>query len=243
MNGEIEGADLKRRLEPFGLDERVAVLVVEHGSGGRGSANRVEAALGEALRAQALAGLIATAGPLVCALVPGFDDDDLFAIGERVAERLEGDLGQTVVLGVGRAVPGDQARRAYHEARCTLEAITMVQGHRSSGPANGSVNGSPARAAASAGTGSVGVTRVATYRDSVHFSSSSRSRTMRHSSSSATDPRPDRGQRGAVRRRADALARSVHRRERPVGARRKAALLPPAHVEIQDPARGGADGA
>ena len=165
VNGEIEGADLKRRLEPFGLDERVAVLVVEHGSGGRGSANRVEAALGEALRAQALAGLIATAGPLVCALVPGFDDDDLFAIGERVAERLEGDLGQTVVLGVGRAVPGDQARRAYHEARCTLEAITMVQGHRSSGPANGSVNGSPARAAASAGTGSVGVTRVATYRD------------------------------------------------------------------------------
>ena len=50
VNGEIEGPDLRRRLEPFGLDERVAALVLEHASGGRRSAGAVEAALADALR-------------------------------------------------------------------------------------------------------------------------------------------------------------------------------------------------
>lgn len=165
VSGEIEGADLRRRLEPFGLAERVAALVVEHGSGGRGSASLVEAAFADALRAEASAGLIATAGTLVCALVPGFADDDLFSLGERVAERLERDLDRPVVVGAGRAVPGEQARRAYHEARCTLEAITMVHGPGAAGHANGFVNGSSARGAMSARTSSVGGARVATYRD------------------------------------------------------------------------------
>src|SRR6201992_3854154 len=39
----------------------------------------------------------------------------------------------------------------------------------------------------------------------------------------------------------DAIAGSVHRRERPVGAGRQAALLPSAHAALSDPACGEAD--
>ena len=53
--------------------------------------------------------------------------------------------------------------------------------------------------------------------------------------------RPDRERRGRVRRRAAALAGGVHRAERPVGARRARALLPPPHAALPDPARRGAD--
>src|SRR5947199_1659804 len=53
--------------------------------------------------------------------------------------------------------------------------------------------------------------------------------------------RTDRGERRRLRRRADALARGVHRGERAVGAGRAPAVLPPAHPPLPDPARGGAD--
>ena len=46
----------------------------------------------------------------------------------------------------------------------------------------------------------------------------------------------DRERRGRVRRRAAALAGGVRRAQRPVGARRARALLPPAHAALPDPA-------
>ena len=49
--------------------------------------------------------------------------------------------------------------------------------------------------------------------------------------------RPARGRERRVRRRADPLARGLHRAERPVGARRARALLPPAHASLPDHAR------
>ena len=53
--------------------------------------------------------------------------------------------------------------------------------------------------------------------------------------------RADRERRGRVRRRAAALARGVHRAQRPVGARRARALLPPPHPALPDPADRAAD--
>ena len=55
------------------------------------------------------------------------------------------------------------------------------------------------------------------------------------------DPRPDRGVRGRLRRRADALAGGVHRVQRAVGAGGAPALLSPPHPALPDPPRGGAD--
>ena len=43
--GELAGAELARRLEPFGLAERVAAIVVERPNNGRGSPAPIEAAL------------------------------------------------------------------------------------------------------------------------------------------------------------------------------------------------------
>ena len=53
--------------------------------------------------------------------------------------------------------------------------------------------------------------------------------------------RAARGRRRRVRRRAAALARGVHRAERPVGEGRAPALLPPPHAALPDQADRGAD--
>src|SRR4051812_29642415 len=62
--GDLEGPDLARRLEPFGLGARVAALVTT------GDDRELE----EALRDEATGGLIARSGELACALLPGFPD-------------------------------------------------------------------------------------------------------------------------------------------------------------------------
>ena len=128
LAGELSGIDLQRRLEPFGLPGTVSVLALPKPSGGNGRAQSfqvAESALASALRAEATPALVATNGQVV-ALVPGMAEDELFALAERVSERVSGELtGQQVRVGVGRAVAGGDARRSYHEARCTLEAISL----------------------------------------------------------------------------------------------------------------------
>jgi PucR family transcriptional regulator, purine catabolism regulatory protein len=132
LAGELAGVDLKRRLEPFGLPDRIAAFVLPTPAGGRnGTAPETiaEAALSGALRSEATSGLVAAHGQLIGALIPGMPDDALFALAERVAVRVQRELpGQDVRIGVGRAVPVGEARRSYHEARCTVEALTFGLG-------------------------------------------------------------------------------------------------------------------
>ena len=136
LAGELSGTDLQRRLEPFGLPGSVSVLALpkpgsaSNGNGRAPSFQLAEAALASALRAEATPALVATNGQVV-ALIPGMDEEALFALAERVAERVSGELsGQHVRVGVGRAVAGAEARRSYHEARCTLEALSLGLGGR-----------------------------------------------------------------------------------------------------------------
>jgi PucR family transcriptional regulator, purine catabolism regulatory protein len=117
VGGELSGLDLMRRLAPFGLGERVAVIVLPGSS--------AEGPLGSALREEAIPGLIARAGSLTCALVPGSDEDELVALAERALTLANGELGAASGAGVGRAVPAGEARRSFHEARCALEAMAM----------------------------------------------------------------------------------------------------------------------
>lgn len=163
VSDELRGPELSRRLEPFGLSTSVAAIVSPHVDG-RTAPVLLEGALANALRAEGASALVATAGTLACGLVAGSDDEDLFALTERVAVRLAAELGRDVTLGVGRAVPGTDARRTFHEARCTLEAVALGLGSATASPesaaANG--NGSPVRAGLRAGTTG---TRVATYKD------------------------------------------------------------------------------
>ena len=128
VGGELTGAELERRLEPFGLAERVAAIVVPRLNGGRGragSGSPIEDALAQALRDEAAPGLVASTGSLTCGLVPGADEDELFALAGRVAARLKGTPGAPLNIGVGRPVAGADARRTFHEARCAVEALAM----------------------------------------------------------------------------------------------------------------------
>ncbi len=135
VSGELAGAELTRRLEPFGLAEQVAVILVERPNNGRGSAAPIEDALAAALRDEAAPGLVASTGSLSCALVAARTEEELFALADRVSERLASALGAALGaaprLGVGRPVPGGEARRSFHEARCAVEAIGLGLSGRS----------------------------------------------------------------------------------------------------------------
>jgi purine catabolism regulator len=155
VDGELTGLELGRRLEPFGLADRVAAIVVQPSDNGRNGSEPLEGALGAALREEAVPGLVATAGTLTCALIPAHspDEEELFALAGRVVGRLGRELGTDLNVGVGRPVSGADARRSYHEARCAVEAVALGVGGDAGGPGqNGSANGHRAP-------------RVATYRD------------------------------------------------------------------------------
>ena len=118
--GEVAGPELARRLEPFGLGGRLTALVLR--VEGRRERERLEGALADALRDEAVSSLVAVAGESAVALMPGYLDDELFELSERVHARVAKALGVAPSAGVGRAVALAQAREAYHEARCALEA-------------------------------------------------------------------------------------------------------------------------
>lgn len=121
--GAVRGSELARRLEPFGLGGRVSALVMV--AEGRRERELCEDALGDALRDEAVSALVATAGNSAVALMPGYLDPELFELAERVHTRVTKTLGSAPGAGVGRAVASAQAREAYHEARCALEARAL----------------------------------------------------------------------------------------------------------------------
>ncbi len=140
VGGELTGIELTRRLEPFGLSDQVAALVVQRPNDGRGSAGPVEDALATALREEAAPGLVASSGALTCALVAGLPEEELFGLAERVSRRLYDGLGPGLRVGVGRPVAGGEARRSFHEGRCAVEALALgVIGDDGGGASNGTV--------------------------------------------------------------------------------------------------------
>lgn len=152
VNGELSGADLGRRLEPFGLGVRVGVIVLSPPRPGAGGLAAAEGALAAALRGEAADGLVAIHDGLVGALVPGLDEEELFPLARRISERATRTLGLPLRLGVGRAVASPEARRAFHEARCALEALALARPHSDEGGDDGNGGGTTK-------------TTVATYRD------------------------------------------------------------------------------
>ncbi|HWF55234.1 MAG TPA: helix-turn-helix domain-containing protein, partial [Solirubrobacteraceae bacterium] len=152
VSGELTGEELRRRLEPFGFADSVAALVFARPGGTRGAPGPAEAAMAQALREETSPVLVASDGPLTCALVAGAAEVELFVMAERVAGALRTGFDADLMLGVGRAVDGGDARRSFHEARCTLEAMTLQHAARNG---NGNGNGSEPH----------DVPALATYRD------------------------------------------------------------------------------
>jgi DNA-binding PucR family transcriptional regulator len=125
VSRQLAGAKLARRLEPFGLGGQVTAVAAA-GDEGAARVAQLEAALAEVLEGEGVSGLVATDGPLVAALLPGFLDEELFALGARMQEGVASRVDAPVRVGVGRAVPAGDARRAYTEARCALEARALT---------------------------------------------------------------------------------------------------------------------
>jgi purine catabolism regulator len=107
-DGELGGPELAQRLTPFGLGETVATIVSEDGS------------LTAALRDEATPALAASIDGLTCALIPGREEEELFALARRIGKRLA-----PAPVGVGRTIESALARRSFHEARCALEAAAL----------------------------------------------------------------------------------------------------------------------
>lgn len=125
VSGELGGAELARRLEPFGLRERVGVLVLDPPRSLRAGA---EDALARALHEEAPAGLAGGSGRFCCALLPpprAGGDQELFGLAERLLARVSRELGAALPAGAGRPVATGELRRAFHEARCALEARAL----------------------------------------------------------------------------------------------------------------------
>jgi purine catabolism regulator len=132
--GELAGPELARRLEPFGLRGDVGAVVLAGEEDSRRALDALEPAVAGALRAEAAPGLVARADGFVCAIVPGGEDEtQLFALAERLRAAASETIGAPVRGGAGRAVAAGDARRAYHEARCALEARAMAAAETNGG--------------------------------------------------------------------------------------------------------------
>ena len=103
LSGELEGEELVRRLKPFGLGDRITVLVAK----------------ADAQRPLEDAGrrLVARVGTLVCALLS--DGGEAFAMAEEARARAG------VAAGASRPVPLADVRRGFHEARWALECAAL----------------------------------------------------------------------------------------------------------------------
>jgi PucR family transcriptional regulator, purine catabolism regulatory protein len=129
VSGELAGAELARRLEPFGLHERVGVLIL---TPPRSVKAALEDGLAAALREEVPGGLAAGTGRFSCALLPlarGETEEDLFALAERVRARAARSVGVDLPAGAGRAAAAGDLRRTFHEARCALEAQALAGGN------------------------------------------------------------------------------------------------------------------
>jgi purine catabolism regulator len=147
VSGALRGGELAARLEPFGLGETVAALVVPKVPAGEPD---VERALAQALRTEGRPGLTASVDGLVCALIPGAPESELEELADGLAARVSAPR-----VGLGRPLAAGEARRSFHEARCAVEAVGFAR----HGDGDGRVPSSdPDRNGAR-------VTRVATYRD------------------------------------------------------------------------------
>jgi purine catabolism regulatory family protein/PucR-like helix-turn-helix protein len=135
LSGELEGPELRRRLQPFGLEDRVSALVL---APPRRLKDAVESALAGAARAEAGGGLAAGHGTLSCALLPVTGSErELFERAERVRAAVCEEVGTVLAAGAGRAVAPSDVRRGFHEARWALEAVTAEAGGDGEGPERG----------------------------------------------------------------------------------------------------------
>ena len=130
VSGDLAGAELARRLEPFGLRERAGALVLRPVA--RGARPRPRRRSRGAVREEAGGGLVAPAGQVPVRAAAGARRRRAVR-ARRAAARAGGARGAASrwPAGAGRTVAPGELRRGFHEARCALEARALaVNGER-----------------------------------------------------------------------------------------------------------------
>jgi len=125
LSGRLDAADLRDRLAPFGIGEQTAVLVFELSDPGA-----AEATLAEYLSSAGTPALVAphSAGrkQLLCAVIDAGNGDPI-EIATAARTNLESAHGHARAA-ASRAMPAEQVRNSFHEARCALEATGFANG-------------------------------------------------------------------------------------------------------------------
>ena len=147
----------------------MASIAVQRPDGWRGTPAAIEDALTAALREDAVRCLVASVDTFTCALVPGIEEEELFALARTVAARLPSAIGQptgVLRIGVGRGFAAADARRSFHEARCAAQALALGVVVEPNGEAPATSNGSGAdHVNGSTPAGGMGGAQVATYKE------------------------------------------------------------------------------
>ena len=125
LGGRLDSDELRGRLRPFGIGAEAAVLVfeLEDPAGGEQS---LELDLAKAGIPALVATSAAAGRPLLCAVIDGRADPVEVAGSLRSA--LAGTHGQVRAAASRRTAVGS-LRRAFHEARCALEATALADGN------------------------------------------------------------------------------------------------------------------
>jgi len=121
LTGRLHPDELEARLRPFGIGQDAAVLAFA-----LRDPPAAEPVLDRALEQLDVQRLVATRGPLLCAVVDTSDWDPI-DLARRVRRDLVRELGE-VRAAASRSGSPQTLRRSFHEARCALEAVRHANG-------------------------------------------------------------------------------------------------------------------
>jgi len=124
LSGHLYPEDLKARLRPFGIGERIAVLAFDLSDPGAAAATVERLLAGERV-----GNLVAIRGGLVCAVIDVGPDGslDALALAGRIRAELKARFGE-VRAAASRPAATHALRMSFHEARCALEAVRLRNG-------------------------------------------------------------------------------------------------------------------
>ena len=127
LGGRLDADEMRGRLRPFGIADEAAVLVFELDDP-PGSESALESALADEGVPAVVATSSASGKPLLCAVVDANGGDPIATAG-RAREALAGGPGRNGVrAAASRPTTVSTLRRAFHEARCALEATSLADG-------------------------------------------------------------------------------------------------------------------
>jgi purine catabolism regulator len=125
LSGRLDPEELGGRLRPFGIETEAAVIVFS-----LDDPPAAEPALEAHLARASVPALVATAstasGSLLCAVIATGADDSVAIAREARVALISSYPG--VRAAASRSVPVASLRRAFHEARCALEATSLQNG-------------------------------------------------------------------------------------------------------------------